>query len=549
MIASALNRRSFRTAHALTLLTLVAVLAGCAPANSGTGGNASTQAPAAPKVLRIGTLKEPTTGIAVYAGSSNMSAQHMWMFHAGHTVTEQQDNIQPRVAAKVPSVEGGDWKVAPDGSMEVTWKLRPNVLWHDGTPLTAEDFVLGIRVARDPELPLPRTGQVGLISDVLAPDTQTLIVRWSQPYFGANQGGPADVPAVPNHIMGALYQAGDKKAFTNSSYWTTEFVGLGPYRLGQWEPGSFTEALAFDSYFLGRPKIDRIIIRYITDATVLSTNLMSGDVDLVAIGSLKYDDLLPVKAAWGAQGGTVIEMMSDVTWGRFQFKDPTLPWQRDPRVRQALVHTIDRQTLADTFFPGGGSAPADMFLSPEDPAFRLAEQRSAKKYPYDLTTAARLFGESGWTKGVDGIFQRNGQPFSIEVRIAANTPGNVQQGLALADQWKRGGLDSPLFSIPGTATDKAEQKALGNRGVFIQPTSIAPDVFEGMTSAVIASESNGWSGANISGYNNPEYERLYAAFANELDPTRRTSRYADVAKFAADEVIFLPLYYSSGSAT
>ncbi len=70
-----------------------------------------------------------------------------------------------------------------------------------------------------------------------------------------------------------------------------------------------------------------------------------------------------------------------------------------------------------------------------------------------------------------------------------------------------------------------------------------------MTSAVIASEANGWSAANISGYNNPEYERLYGAFASELDPTRRISRYADVAKFVADEVIFLPLYYSSGSAT
>ena len=48
---------------------------------------------------------------------------------------------------------------------------------------------------------------------------------------------------------------------------------------------------------------------------------------------------------------------------------------------------------------------------------------------------------------------------------------------------------------------------------------------------------------------NPDYDRLYGLFANELDPTKRISRYADVAKFAADEVIFLPLYYSSGSAT
>ena len=55
--------------------------------------------------------------------------------------------------------------------------------------------------------------------------------------------------------------------------------------------------------------------------------------------------------------------------------------------------------------------------------------------------------------------------------------------------------------------------------------------------------------ANISGYSNPDYDRLFAAFANELDPARRTSNFADVVKFAADNVVFMPFYYSSGSAT
>src|SRR5262249_33685911 len=160
-----------------------------------------------------------------------------WMFHAGLTATDNQGNIESRVSARVPSVQNGDWKVASDGSMEVTWKLRPDVLWHDGTPLTADDFVLGIKVARDPELPTPPAGQVNLIKDVRAIDDHSFLVQWSQPYFGANQGDPASMPAVPHKIMGDLYQGGDKKAFANNPYWSTEFVGLGPYKLGQWEPG------------------------------------------------------------------------------------------------------------------------------------------------------------------------------------------------------------------------------------------------------------------------------------------------------------------------
>jgi MarR-like DNA-binding transcriptional regulator SgrR of sgrS sRNA len=109
--------------------------------------------------------------------------------------------------------------------------------------------------------------------------------------------------------MQDLYRSGDKQAFTSNPYWALEFVGLGPYRIGRWVQGSFMEALAFDDYFLGRPKIDRLIIRYFTDATIIATNLLSGDLDLVAMGSLKSEDLIPVRSAWEAsQGGTILEI-------------------------------------------------------------------------------------------------------------------------------------------------------------------------------------------------------------------------------------------------
>ena len=111
-------------------------------------------------------------------------------------------------------------------------------------------------------------------------------------------------------LVGDLYQpTGDKSAFVNSPYWTTQFVGLGPYRLGQWEQGSFTEGLAFDGYFLGRPKIDRVVIRYISDPNVTVTALLSGQIDLASYGSsLTYENLTPVRAAWeSTNGGSIIQ--------------------------------------------------------------------------------------------------------------------------------------------------------------------------------------------------------------------------------------------------
>src|SRR6266540_3793008 len=93
-------------ASVVAVLSLASLLVGCAPqGNSRSDGGPAGQAPATPKMIRVGTLKEPSTGIAMFAGSSNMSAQHIWTFHAGLTAVDAQGNLQPRIANKIPSVD------------------------------------------------------------------------------------------------------------------------------------------------------------------------------------------------------------------------------------------------------------------------------------------------------------------------------------------------------------------------------------------------------------------------------------------------------------
>jgi peptide/nickel transport system substrate-binding protein len=533
----------------IVLLVGAAVfLSACAPTAPRPDAGSLAVRPSAPKTLRIGTNREPVEGIAVFGGSGEAGQQHQWTYHAGLTAYDPQGNLLPRLARKIPSLDDGDWKVMSDGSMELTWKLRTDARWHDGTPLSAEDFVLGIQIAKDPDLPLPHTGGVLLVREVVAPDPETLVVRWAEPYFAANEGTPAEFPAVPRHIVADLYHQGDQKAFINSPYWAREFVGLGPYRLGDWAQGSFMEAIAFDDYFLGRPRIDRLIIRFFLDPSVLVTNLLSGDIDLVSIGTLKADDLVPVKTAWESTGqGSVIEMMTYVTYGRMQYRDPTAPWARDVRVRKALLHLIDRQFLAETFYPGG-SSPPDLFLSRDDPVHRIAEQRGIARYPYDPLQAERLLADAGWTRGSDGAFQSGGQKLNIEVRVVANTPGNVQQGLAVVDQWRQSGLDSDIFVIAGNATNKPELKAT-NKGIFMQPDPITPDFLQGFITAQMQTPQNNWQGRNLSGYSNPEFDRLYGQYLNTLDISKRQSVFADLNRRAAEDALFFPLYYGSGSST
>src|SRR5439155_648075 len=84
------------------------------------------------------------------------------------------------------SVNDGDWTVNPDGTMDVTWKLKPNLTWHDGAPLTSADVAFGYQMYLDPELPVQRTGGVELVSDIATPDPLTVVVHWKQAYYNPN---------------------------------------------------------------------------------------------------------------------------------------------------------------------------------------------------------------------------------------------------------------------------------------------------------------------------------------------------------------------------
>jgi peptide/nickel transport system substrate-binding protein len=496
----------------------------------------------------MASIREPVDGVVVFSGAGSILAQFNWIFHAGLTIYDEHGNLQPRLAQRVPSIEAGDWKVAPDGSMEVTWKLKPGLKWHDGAPLTAEDFVFGIQVARDPALPLVRTGGINLVSEVSAPDAETLVVRWTEPYFGANEGTPAEMPALPRHIIGDLYRQGDPILFTNNTFWTKDWVGAGPYKMGEWVPGSHTEALAYDDYVLGRPKIDRIVVRYILDTNAIIASVLSGDLDLVTIGTLKGDDVEPLQRMWEPQGnGKVIITYNDIVAARLNYRNPSYPWVQDKRVRHALMYGLERQEMADTF--SAGSRPPDLYLPPDDPVYKLADQRGFPRYPFNVQQADRLMADAGWIRGPDNLYQNaaTGQPFYIEVRIVANAPVNTRRGEVLSQLWKRAGFGSELHPITTQATNRPELKATAP-GVFIQPDSMVPTHFELFQSKNIATAENRWSGINIGAYNSPEFDRRFNEYLNTLEVEKRRSVYADLQRWMIDELNYLPLYYDVGSS-
>src|SRR4051812_11974146 len=125
--------RRLRSALLLCCVALLAVSCAApssAPAGGAPGSGAASSNPSsqAPKTLRwaVDASGEPNTGMVLFGRGAAVGAESALMFHAGLTVWDENSNVVPRLAERLPTVENGDWKVAPDGSMEVTWHLRPD---------------------------------------------------------------------------------------------------------------------------------------------------------------------------------------------------------------------------------------------------------------------------------------------------------------------------------------------------------------------------------------------------------------------------------------
>lgn len=524
------------------LVCVALLVVGCVPAAS-TRQEEGSATQSAPKTLRMGIRTgdqpDPSTG---GIGFNNEEAGHIF-----HSSLSQYDPttgaLEPRIAERVPTIENGDWRLLPDGSMELTWKVRPNVLWHDGTRLAAEDFVFGFKITMDANVFARGTAVLRSISEVAAPDQQTVVVRWKDIYIYANAMLKDTLVPLPRHLLSDLYDAGDKQAFAASPHWTTQWVGVGPYRLDQWLQGSFIEAVAFDQYFMGRAKVDRISIQFFGDVNTLLAAVLAGDLHVVPNGAFKQEEGHVLRTQWEAKGaGTVLTNSSDLRHGKPSWRYPDAPWVKDVRVRQAMVHLLDRQGMVDNL-KYGLSTVGDIPLLAEDPVYRLAQQRGLPSYPYDVNRAHRLLAEAGLSRGSDGFYRsQTGDPFTVQVAATADIASQVQELQVIADQWKAGGLDATPLPIPDVQADRNEVRAKA-RGVVIRGLGLDYTAFREFATSEISSEATRWRGNNFGAYSNPVVDQMVERLLTTIPAAERTQVGADLVKLGLEEVIWIPLFY------
>ncbi|MBB5423208.1 peptide/nickel transport system substrate-binding protein [Paraburkholderia atlantica] len=284
------------------------------------------------------------------------------------------------------------WSVSADG-LRYTFKLRPNVKWHDGESFTSADIRYSILTQKR----LRPRGRITLanVERVDTPDLLTVVVVLGKPTpYLIKALSSAELPIVPQH----RYGDGDPLTSPN----LTAPIGTGPFVFDKWVRGSYVSLRKNPNYWRrGAPLLDRVIYRIVPDQASISTALETGEVDAAAnvgladLGRLARLPQLKIDDSYDAS-------LNNAAFLEFNLDNPILA---KPEVRKTIAHAVDRNFIKDNVFYKRSS----VVNSPVPAVLASYYDDSTFHYPFDLSAANRLLDEAGYPKQADG------QRFAVKI--------------------------------------------------------------------------------------------------------------------------------------
>jgi peptide/nickel transport system substrate-binding protein len=410
------------------------------------------------------------------------------------------------------------WTATPD-NMTYEFKLRDDVVFHNGAPLTAQDYAFTFMRAINPETRSPTAGQtlVGL-AQAEATDDHTLVLHFAQP-------NPVLLNSMSNNCylqplpQAAVEQMGDD--FGRNP------IGVGPYKFKEWVTGEkivlernpdFTWGPAFTRG--GPPYIQTIEFRIIPEYSTQLAGLESGDLDLVSLQTKdlqRIQDTNKFRILSTGLNGTGIHMEMNTTVAPFN----------DVRVRQALNYAVDRDTI-NQVVEGGHAQPLYGPLTPSTVGYWPGVEYVG--YHYGVDKAKALLTEAGYALSADGVFAKDGQPLALTLVFAGN---HQKVAEIVQEQFKAAGIQVELQQLEYGVLQQA--LSAGDFGIAIDQQGW-PDA--GILYVLFFS-------ATIGGYNHSRVTNLDGLFmpfflANGREAFNQAA--GDIQRAVVENAYFVPIY-------
>ncbi len=422
------------------------------------------------------------------------------------------------------------WSVSDDHKV-YTIKLRPNLTFSDGSPLTAEDVAFTLTVLHDPkydgdtDITLAniaggadyKAGKADSVSGLKVIDPLTLQVTTTQP--GATTLAKIGGPVLSKAWYGKNYQRG------NLDYLRTlngKPLGNGPYVYDKYIPGQEIRFHANTRFYRGTPPVARFIYR-VTNPSTNFQLFQTGETDYDAFTS-RPDDIEQLRMLGFANIN--LYGSSDYSKVEFNLHRPAL---QDAKVRQALIYGLDRQKLIDVVYQGYGKVA----IEPIAPISWAWNANGVNPYQYNPARANQLLDEAGWKKGPDGIRVKAGKRLELTLLVSKKVLNDALIPIA-KENWQQIGVLLKPQVVDFNAL--MSQRKAGNYDLASFSTSTLNDPHDGVWDFYSKE-------ATESGYNNPQVDALINQGNTELDPEKRKPIYNRLYQVLAEDPPAILLAY------
>jgi peptide/nickel transport system substrate-binding protein len=500
--------------------TFGAMLAACG-APAGQGGS--------------GTAAEPTTAAAAAVGGAlvvGLVAEPTSMDPAHPTDNNTISRVHPNVYETLVKFKQGSYEVEPlvaesftvsDDNLTYTFKIRPNMTFHDGTPLNADAVVYSFQRQLNADHPDADTGPFpfaswyyGSVDTIEKVDETTVAFKLKEAFtpFITNLAITIGAIVSPTAV------AAQKGEFSSGG------VGSGPFKVKAWEKGVKLTLERFDGYYGSKAKLDELIYRPIVDEQTRVTELLAGGVQLVT--DLPPDNIAAVKANADL---VYAELPGPHAWFlNFNMMSPPF---NDIKARKALAHAINRQAIINDLLLGTGTELHSCI--PE--AFGPYYKPDVTRYEYDPAKAKALLAEAGIAEGTTIKF--------LVTESGSGMQSPKVMGEAIQADLAAVGINAEITVLEWGAYLNVYNAGLDAGGYHLAQISW----FYGADPGVVPQatlHSKNWptnAGFNASYYSNPRVDELLDAGLAERDQAKRVAIYHELQQIVADE---LPnLYFDS----
>jgi peptide/nickel transport system substrate-binding protein len=440
----------------------------------------------------------------------------------GLVTSDEEMNIIPVLAAGIPTIENGGVVLRPDGGMNVTWKLRPGVKWHDGRAHTSADVKFTVDAINKGDWKPESTDGFDRIDSVSTPDSLTAVVHYKEVY------APYQMQffrgTLPKHVL-------EGRDIDKANDYNRNPLGTGPYRVAEWKTGEYVLLEKVPSYWRGAeyPKINRVLFRFLANTTTRINQLKSGEVHVVAL--VPWDKVRELRTVPTLRLNQVLgNGYEHVTLNERKF-----PAFQDVRVRRALAHAIDRDLIVRTIL--------DSLVTTVDGAIQprsWAYEPNVRKYPYDTAASNRLLDEAGWTRDADGVRVKDGQPLAFTIITQAGFAIRENVSQAIQRQFRDVGVNASVRLIDGTSISSFWFSGDFDAMLHWWQMGADPEL-----TLFFASDRVPPNGRNINYFADDSLTRLLYASDRTVDRAKRTELLKAAQRRVAEFIPEIPLYNTS----